>query len=146
MAPCFSPSRPSVFTETGEIPPWKRGVSPSCMPLRRMATGTSPGFVPEKKEKEKEKGMDEELVELHSWLKVLYTACRPSEGGGNWDVEAFLRAVLEEKRIVELFDWQPHIAAFTQRFAARMTSSSSATVRRLASLVLKAFFIHPSDW
>jgi len=102
--------------------------------VRDENTQSSPGFVPEKNEKQ--------LVELHSWLKVLYTACQPSQGGGDWDVEVFLRALLEEERIVELFDWQPLIAAVIGRFVGRVSSSSSsAKVRRLARIAFKAFFL-----
>jgi hypothetical protein len=43
---------------------------------------------------------------------------------------------------VELFDWQPQVAAFTQRFAARMAATSTSRyVQRVARLVLKSFFL-----
>ena len=129
MAPCYSPT---VFAtlEEGEggvgIPPWKMEMEMTCSSL---------GFTTD------DRG---EFIALHSSLRGLYMACRPSEGGGDGAVQLFLRALLEEKRIVEFFELRPRVAAVIGRFVGRVASSSSS-LRRLARIVLKAFFF-PEEW
>lgn len=153
-----SSAKPVIFASEEEIPPWLRGRS-SLSPIRggevAAATERSPGFrlVEEDKEDEEDDHVHDvewilEATDLHYRLRELYQACRPSAYSQTTAAEErFLRAFIEEPLMVDYLEWQPRITQFLlRRIGYWERTSASGTVRRMASLVLKAFFLRTSDW
>ena len=155
-------SRPVVFASEEEIPPWFRGgrvVTPAAVPAEAAESAASPGspgapgspgfraldpVVQEGGDGDDADDDTEELVALHRRLKRRYEACRE---GGDAAIECFLCSLMDEEYFDDYLEWQPSIADFIQRRTVHwQRTTASDKIRRLAGLVLKAFFTAPMEW
>ena len=137
-----SVAKPVVFASEEEIPPWLRGGRVATS-VREGGTALSPGFRPvEEDDHVHDVEWILEATDLHYRVRELYLACQHSPS-----VERFLRAFIEEPLMVDYLEWQPRVAQFLlRRIGYWERTSVSGAVRRLASLVLKAFFLRENDW
>lgn len=146
-------SRPVVFVSEEEIPPWFRArvVTPpaAATDTDTNTAAASPGFraldpvVQEGGDGDDADDDTEELVALHRRLKRRYEACRE---GGDAAIERFLCSLMDEEYFDDFLEWQPSIADFIQGNVVYWLHTASPMIRRLARLVLKAFFTPPMEW
>jgi len=158
FASSTSSARPVVFASEEEIPPWLRSGTRTPPVEREVETERSPGFSlgesPSPPVQKEEEDMDaypsdkRHLVRFHHWLRRLFEWAKYSRS--DYAMESFLLAMLQDEGAVftEYLDWQPGMVGFLQRVVAREAGDGtrSARVRRLARLILKAFFLPPAEW